>query len=174
MVFFRDNRLYLTLLGGLLVTSGVVAKNTAEQLDEEDGIIAKYVGPTSFVLGWIIVAYSLSMTNARGYLAALNLNRRTIQIFASAAAIVVSVFMMKRMAKAGITPPAIYPAMFAGGWLLLGYSVGNYYGMAAALLVLFSMMGVLPWQRQNCVVDGPGMPMFAIAWVVLAVGNSLN
>lgn len=33
-------------------------------------------------------------------------------------------------------------------------------------LVIGSMMWTLPTQRKLCVVDGPGMPMFVLAWMI--------
>jgi hypothetical protein len=173
MVCFRSNRLYLTLLGGLLVLSGVVTKNTSEQMEQEDSFVGSKLGPALFVLGWAIVAYSIALpSNTKGYIAPIEFDQHTIQTLIAVSAIVSSVFMMKKLMDSGKKIPMMYPAMFAGGWLLLGFTVGGYLGMVSALLVIGSMMGVLPWQRENCVVDGPGMPMFTIAWLLLAAGNS--
>jgi hypothetical protein len=174
MVCFRSNRLYLTLLGGLLVTSGVIAKNTAEQLEQPNSFVGSKLGPALFVLGWAIVAYSIALPgNTKRYIAPIELDQYTLMTLVATVSIVASVFMMKNLMKSDKSIPMIYPAMFVGGWLLLGYIVGGYAGMAAALLVIGSMMGVLPWQRENCVVDGPGMPMFTVAWALLAAANAM-
>jgi hypothetical protein len=34
------------------------------------------------------------------------------------------------------------------------------------------MMVILPFQRTNNIVDGPGQPLFVIAWVILIMLNS--
>ena len=47
-----------SLLGAVLVITGVVLKNTFEQLKIPNHILGKVVGMTSFVLGWMIIAYS--------------------------------------------------------------------------------------------------------------------
>jgi len=64
-------------------------------------------------------------------------------------------------------------------WIVLGVMVGNhlpgrakYIGLIASAMVLGSMMKVLPYQREEKVVDGPGMPLFVIAWVILIGLNS--
>ena len=78
---------------------------------------------------------------------------------------------MKKLMKKGEDPMPL-PIIFAGAWLMLGYSVEPIYGTFAAILVLISMLVSLPWQRKNNVIDGPGMPLFVIAWFMLAFLNA--
>jgi len=75
--------------------------------------------------------------------------------------------------------PMLYPIIFSCAWILLGYNVGEhlegnmkYMGLVASGLVLLSMLITLPKQRKGCIVDGPGMPFFVIAWIILVVMNS--
>ena len=77
------------------------------------------------------------------------------------------------------TPPMVFPLIFALSWIILGFNVGNhlsgnqkYIGLFASFLVLLSMMHMLPFQRINNIVDGPGMPLFVIAWVIFIILNS--
>ena len=76
-------------------------------------------------------------------------------------------------------PPMILPAIFAISWLVLGYNSGSHLtgsmkwlGLAVGVLVILSMMVILPFQRKNCIADGPGMPLFVIAWVLIVYMNS--
>ena len=163
-----------TTLGAVLVITGVVLKNTFEQLKMPDHPWGKTVGMASFVIGWAIVAYAVATAQNGGN------NNRTMLSFGTAAAIVFSVVQMKSYMVKGESPPMMYPVIFAGSWLLLGYTVGlgrggnqSYLGLAAAVMVLLSMMWSLPWQRKVGVIDGPGMPLFTGAWALLAFANSL-
>jgi len=74
----------------------------------------------------------------------------------------------------------ILPVLFAAFWILLGWSVSMgkgstalYFGLGSAALVLLSMLVSLPWQRKNGMIDGPGMSLFALGWVALAVANAM-
>jgi hypothetical protein len=163
-----------TTLGAVLVIVGVVSKNTIEQLKMPDHPLAKYVGMGAFILGWIIVAFAVATSQSGAN------STRTYLAFGTAAAIVFSVMQMKSHMAKGESPPMYYPAMFAGAWLLLGYTVGlgrsgnqSFLGIAAAAMVLLSMMLSLPWQRKVGVVDGPGMPLFTGAWALLAFANAM-
>jgi lipid-A-disaccharide synthase-like uncharacterized protein len=73
----------------------------------------------------------------------------------------------------------MFPIIFAASWIALGLLVGNhlpgkfkYMGLLASILVLISMMKMLPFQRKNNIIDGPGMPTFVIAWVIIIFMNS--
>jgi hypothetical protein len=73
------------------------------------------------------------------------------------------------------------PLIFAVSWIVLGFGVGNhlsgmakYWGLLASALVLTSMMHILPHQRSKSNVDGPGAYMFALAWGILILVNSMR
>ena len=77
--------------------------------------------------------------------------------------------------------PKILPIIFAISWLVLGFFTGEhlnnnlkFLGLLASILVLISMMVSLPFQRKECIVDGPGMPLFVIAWFIIIYLNSVN
>lgn len=174
MLTLNTKKFSLLSLGALLVIAGVVLKNSAEQLGKPNHSVAKPLGMVAFVVGWLIVAYSVAIT--RG--GKLQWNKRTLMAFGTAFGIVYAVVQMKKYMVKGQKPPMIFPALFAGSWLLLGYVTGNLngttgLGLLAAITVLVSMMGVLPWQRKKKVIDGPGMPMFVIGWILLALSNSM-
>jgi hypothetical protein len=87
-----------------------------------------------------------------------------------------------KASQSGEKPPQtmmIFVGTFTISWLLLGYAAGlgasnhgKILSWIAAIFVLVSMLGVLPWQRKNMVIDGPGFAMFGMAWVFLAMTNA--
>jgi hypothetical protein len=162
------NLLIQTSIASCLVIFGVVTKNSFEQLGFPNHPIGKPVGMGMFIMGWIYVAYILSMNKPN-----------KLMFILPSVGIVIAVMMMKTYMVKKQTPPMVFPVIFALSWIILGLNVGNhlsgnqkYIGIFASLLVLLSMMKILPYQRTNNVVDGPGMPMFVIAWVILSILNS--
>lgn len=164
-----DNNLALqTSIAALLVTSGVVTKNSFEQLGVSKDSIGNMLAVGLFGAGWGYMAYILSLDKPNKMLFIL-----------PSIGIVVSVLMMKQYMAKKQTPPMMYPILFALSWLILGFGVSNhlpgnlkYIGLIASVLVLASMMAILPLQRKYGVVDGPGMPLFVIAWVIIVFINS--
>jgi hypothetical protein len=164
-----NNRLVLeTSIAAMLVIFGVVIKNSLEQLGMPNHPVGKPIGMLCFVVGWIYTAYILSV----------NKSNKMMFILASAG-VLISVMMMKQYMMKKQAPPMIFPAIFAISWIVLGLMTGNhlsgsmkYFGLLASALVLVSMMKILPFQRKNKIIDGPGMPLFVIAWVILVFMNS--
>ena len=157
-----------TSIAALLVVFGVVTKNSFEEIGEPDHPVGKPLGMGMFIGGWIYCAYILSKGK----------NKKALFIVPSLA-IAGSVMMMKKYMAQKEEPPMVFPAIFALSWIVLGVMVGNhlpgrakYTGLIASAMVLGSMMKVLPYQREEKVVDGPGMPLFVIAWVILIGLNS--
>jgi hypothetical protein len=166
---FDLNKFKYTALASTLILSGVVFKNTYKQLQNPDHILGSTVGPLAFVGGWALLAYSLSMDSQQKF---AYTQPWDLRFFACAAAIVASVMMTLKNEKEN-KPAGMYKYLFIVGWLALGYFMPDQkVGIAAALLVLASMSVVLPWQRTNNVVDGFGMPMFTLAWVMITYINS--
>lgn len=170
MVVFNNSLLTQTLIASGMIVSGVVTKNSVEQLGMPDHIIGKPLGMGLFAGGWLYMAYILS--NQR--------SGNMLMYIVPCLAILGSVIMMKQYMIADETPPMIYPIIFAASWLAIGYLVGDhinsgaiqYSGLIASVLVLLSMMYLLRLQRDNCVVDGPGMPMFVVAFLIISLLNS--
>jgi hypothetical protein len=164
-----NNRLVVeTSIAALLVIFGVVTKNSFEQLGMPNHPIGKPLGMLLFIVGWIYTAYILS----------INKPNKALFVLASLG-IVVAVMMMKQYMEKKQTPPMAFPIIFAVSWLILGFMSGNhlsgnikYAGLFASLLVLLSMMNMLPLQRKHNVIDGPGMPLFVVAWVIIVFLNS--
>jgi len=162
------NLLIQTSIAACLVIFGVVTKNSFEQLGFPNHSIGKPVGMGMFVMGWIYVAYILSINKPN-----------KLMFILPSVGIVIAVMMMKQYMVKKQTPPMVFPLIFALSWIILGFNVGNhlsgnqkYIGLFASFLVLLSMMRMLPFQRTNNIVDGPGMPLFVIAWVIFIILNS--
>lgn len=148
----------LDVVGAALVISGVVLKNSDEQLNDPNNPSAmSALGMAAFLGGWAAVAHSFNTAGA----------------WAASSAIAASVLMMKKTTRSKAAMNPVYPLAFATGWAALGYMSGPnpVYRVAVPALVLGSMMGVLPQQRSRCVVDGPGMPMFTTAWALLLLNR---
>jgi lipid-A-disaccharide synthase-like uncharacterized protein len=164
-----NNELVLkTSLAAALVVFGVVIKNSFEQMGTPNHMIGKPLGMGLFLLGWVYTAYILSKNKSNKHIFIL-----------SSVGIALSVMMMKQYMGKKQTPPMIFPVIFAVSWIVLGLMTSNhlpgnlkYVGLMASLLVLVSMMKILPFQRKNSIVDGPGMPLFVMAWVILIFSNS--
>lgn len=168
MVQLNDSLLMHTSLAGLMVISGVVVKNSSKKLGLKDHKVAKPLGMGLFVVGWLYVAYIMS----KGRVDRLN------AVLASGM-VLASVVSMKTCMDKNRRPGQIFPAIFVLGWILLGYSAGEhisgsmrYFGLLASALVIGSMMVALPYERKQCLVDGAGMPMFTIAWGIIAFLNA--
>jgi hypothetical protein len=169
MVSLDDQRTKHTALAATLVVAGVVLKNSAEQmpnLKESTKLTIELVGALSFMAGWIYMAIALS----NGRKDKLKYVFPCLVIFGTAN-------LLKTVKNKDVK--MVLAAMFALSWIVLGVLVGDhlqdkrrYFGLIASALVIVSMMGILPMQRQMGVVDGPGMVMFTLAWVVIVMVNS--
>ena len=149
-------------LGALLIIAGVVLKNSAEAMKQPDSVL----GLAAFVGGWAIFANAVARNGA-------NAATSSMLPYGAAAIVVGSVMLMKRAMKAG-TSMQLYLLGFVVGWLLFAWSLqqNHMIAFASAGLVFASMLLFLPQQRKACVVDGPGWPLFVLAWIGLIIANS--
>ena len=131
-----NNQLVLqTSLAALLVISGVVTKNSLEQMNMADHPVGTPLGISLFVLGWLYTAYVLSVDKQNKAL-----------FVVPSLAILASVMMMKQYMKKKLPPPMVFPVIFAVSWLVLGFSVGNhlsgnmkYFGLLASSILIFDL-----------------------------------
>jgi len=119
-----------------------------------------------FIIGWILISYVLSQGKNR-YI-------KYISIII-AISVIYSVMKMKKYMNINQQPPLIYPAMFIIAWLIIPLIITKKRDIAyiGTFLILGSMMIALPWQRKLCIVDGPGMIMFTIGWILIIWTNSI-
>ena len=165
----------LLVLGGsgaALAVAGVVGKNTTEQTWSQAFKRAAPLFSLLFAVGWVLVAVAIS----RG-------RSPTVQgaVWLAAACIVASVTAMKSRTQKREPACPLLPVVLSVAWLGLGWAATSQlagaskaWGIFAVALVLGSMLWILPEQRRNCVVDGPGMPMFVSAWAILVVANAVR
>lgn len=172
-VTLNNRKLVLSSIAGLAAIAGVVIKNSLEQAKMDMPII-EMAGKILFIGGWALTAYSISLKGTR-----ISFSIKSMLAVIASAGVVVSVFMMKAAMKNGEMPNLALPITFMSSWILLGITVaiggkmmGYVCGVGASLLVISSMMYILPKQREMGIVDGPGMPMFSLSWVLLAYVNS--
>ena len=154
-----------TMGAAIMVIAGVTIKNSNEQMKDMGSETNDMIGIALFTVGWLYTAYVLSKGK--------KMNKQ-IALAGSSIAILVAVMMMKMKMKKGEEVPMFLPATFALAWIVLGFYLGGMVGLIIPALVIGSMMFALPYQRDNCIVDGPGMTMFAFAWVMVAVLNSIK
>ena len=159
------------------VISGVVMKNTYEQMGQSGHIVSSIVGPALFLGGWVQAARVLSEKDNDGN---IMMSQRTYLAFASCAAIAFAVILIKKSMADGVPVPKIAPMMFVGGWAVVGYLSGYEFNDNMCLLlralipvlVVLSMKILMPFQRANGIVDGPGLPLFVAAWGIFVYLNS--
>jgi hypothetical protein len=167
-------------VAALMIIGGVVSKNSAEQMDMPDHPFLMPLSWFLFFAGWIFLAYVSGQGNNNKY-----------YYYVASFGVMVSVYFMKRaMAQddiiqddiiQGEMPNMVFPGIFVMSWLMLGYIVSakctgasRYSGLLVSVLIIGSMMLSLPTQRENCVVDGPGMPMFVVAWTMYVMLASME
>lgn len=177
----NEEQLQRTSLSALAIVGGVVVKNTVKNLIANGKLpkkgthfwVSTLVGIVLFVGGWVGMGWAtVEATNG--------VNEPWIWV--GIAGVVSAVLLQQAPDLFGFKAPTMLMAtLFIGGWSIFGYSAaGNdqnklWLTLPAAGLVISSMaLGILAWQRANCVIDGPGFPMFMVAWGLLILSNSLE
>lgn len=180
VVPFKWDKMLVMLAGGAAVITGVVLKNGYSNQAGKKGF--KLPGIIAFVVGWVVVALALFTTqnfkfawhSARSYLGGV-----------AAAGVLGSAMLMMYFKQNGKTIPWWAVLLFSACWLVIGGSVGLTYdnkfrlgrffaGLSIPALVLGAMLYVLPKiERKRKITDGFGMPMFSVAWVLLALLTSM-
>lgn len=170
MILILDNtKLLSTAIAGVAIYTAVVLKNGGEQLNMEKHFISNIFGKALFVSGWLLMGFSIAGLP--------NLNIKSGLAYIGSLAIIVSVFAMKNK----IIPKEAAVTLFVLAWTAVAFSVGlgkenaaKYLAVFALFNVLGSMLFVLPKQREMGIIDGPGMGMFLLTFVSMAMANSLN
>ena len=158
-----------TSLAASAVIVGVVIKNALEQAKMHTEF-TKMAGIFFFVFGWLYIAWIVSLGRK---------NKATVVI--PSILILITAMWMKTFMSRGQMPPMWMPITFAVSWMTLGLASSahlkggmRWFGALAGVSVILSMMVSLPWQRKECVVDGPGYCLFCLGWAVVAISNSLG
>ena len=166
-----NTKLMQTGLAGLMIYTSVVLKNGGEQIGMKNHPLSSIVGRILFIAGWGLMAYSISPMPS--------LNMKCMLAYGGALGIVVAVLAMK-MLKLSEEQKKPFGMLFIASWILVAGAVGmgksmkaKYLAMTALVGVFSAMLVILPRQRKLCLVDGPGMGLFALCFVSLALANAL-
>jgi hypothetical protein len=172
MLQLNKTHLTKTSYASLAILLGVILMNGLSQakMSNEN---SKMVAMALFVGGWLIMPMVLSCGRPKN---------ESWKFYLASYSILVSALVMKFQMMKNKKPEAMYGLMFMAAWLALGFftaTVGvkqsnqkTMFGLLAGVCVILSMVATLPFQRENCVVDGPGMALFALGWVFLTLVNS--
>ena len=170
-MYLNNNLFFHTSIAAFFIVFGVIYKNSAPHLDKKKryDTIAKTSGSIFFIAGWLYMIYSLSKGGKRNSL-----------FYVIPCSIILGSVIAKNIIKDNNKQISIiFPILFAAGWISLGFLVSEhlpgmarYIGLIGSIFVLVSMMYALPIQRKKFMVDGPGMPLFVIAWFIIIVSNS--
>lgn len=158
-----------TTIAALLITCGVVIMNYIEQTSIVNNIY-KMISILFFIGGWIYLAFILAKNREDFY-------KRVIAF--TSLGIIISTISVKYFISEFKEPPLIFPALFALCWLILGYYNAEsldinhkLISILGATCILISIIISLQLKRNNCIVDGPGMPLFLLGWGIVIFINS--
>lgn len=182
-IVLNKEKFFLTLSAAVLSMAGSMFIKGGDQLDKFNGnssLISTIVGIVLMSIGWIGIAYMTGLYQNNV------MNEKSILCIVSSIIILgICITMTQLNKKYNITNPApkaiyILPVVFSLAWITLGYGVGMHkeqlamwFGIGAALCIMLSML-LLPWQRNKCLVNGPGMCLIAFAFGGLAIANSMG
>jgi len=158
-------RLLQMLLASILVVTGSALSSTAKeakQLPEGLRYIFGILGFVFFLGGWGLVAYRFYQT----------IPEKAIYFMSAIVMIAVSSLTIR---FSSLNPWPFY-ILYSIGWGVFGWVISQniqgsdrWLGPSASLLAVASMVGMMPWQRANCVVDGMGLPLYTSAWALVSI-----
>jgi hypothetical protein len=163
-------RLTWVALAAAVVLSGTIAEYSISQSGWGENV-AKLTGFPLYVVGWILVAVALAKGKP-------DETTKQAAIWICSAVIAVTALIAVTYMSEGKAPPLAYPILFGLAWLLLGWLAGNSVlgsvaGLLGAAAVVFSTVFLMPLQRSYGVVDGPGMPLLVVGWVLVVFAHSI-
>lgn len=162
------SRLTGTSIAAAMVVAGVIMKNTCEQMGQPF-VIGKQAGMALAAVGWLLLA-SVLATDRRLF------SRLAVYLAALAVLYAVAVACMAKGEGRPVSEFIVY--LFIGAWVVLGLILSSHFkgiyrfsGLLAASLLIGSI-STLEWQRDLCLVEGPALPMFVVAFFVIILANS--
>lgn len=154
-------------ISSIMIIFGIMIKNSGNKLGFKDYDIITNISAFLFIGGWLYLTYALSLYRSN-----------KIPIIISSLTIVATVTFMKTYIK---NDNKALKGIFALAWIILGYAISEhlpneskYYGFIAIAMVLYAMKVALPYERKQCLIDGPGMPMYIIAMFIIVILNSIR
>lgn len=183
---FETKNLLLGIAGGYTITSAISVMNTLPK-----GMTSRWIGMTLFTAGWIQIMMAFYNNETRDEKHKAHLVGASVLVWSSAMAL----RMLMENNVSGF-PMVMFGSIFMFMWLLIGKMTGNKkiienekkedsvdgvkivtettssLGLAAPILVFGSMFLVNKIERPRQMASGIGLPLFSLAWVVLALVNS--
>ena len=178
---FEKTPLLLGLSGGALIVSGVSGMNTMPTKS-----LQKLVGIPFFSLGWALVAMGFIKNDTR-------LEKYKYLLAGSSMGVYGSAVAARMMTDAGIKGNSVMAAkmVFLSAWIALGIFVGmkkhedkseqevhdattHILGLLPPMMVVASMGIINKIERPRNIAGGLGTPLFAAAWVLLTLVNSVK
>lgn len=158
-------RLLQMLLASIFIVVGFTLSSTAKeskQTGEGFNYILAIFGFTLFIGGWLMVAYWFYQT----------IPYKAVYFMPAILSIAVSSLIIRFTTWNPIPFYALYMAGWATfGWVISEHIDGSdrWLGSWASILAIISMVGLMPWQRANNIVDGLGLPVYTAAWVLVSI-----
>lgn len=178
MLYLDTSRLFKSSLCALTIILGVVGQNALEQAKMNTSVTT-IISSVLFVGGWLILPFFLSRGRNHKYL-----------YFIFSYMILMAAVTLKAYMTNNNKPPMLFGILFMLGWVFLGVFVASplkknnplsnlintrtIWGLIAAACAILSMKIALPFERKNCIADGPGMSLFTIAWVLVSLLDSFT
>lgn len=158
-------RLLQMFLAAVLVVTGISLASTAKEalkLNESMRYILGILGMVLFVGGWLLVAYRFYQT----------IPEQAVYFVPA----IISIIISTLVSRFSSLPQWPFFLLYIAGWGIFGWVISKHIdgsdrwlGPSASLLAIASIVGLMPWQRQNGVVDGLGLPIYAAAWVLVSI-----
>jgi hypothetical protein len=172
IITFDKHRLVAGGAGILLVLGSTVLYNTFKEMDALS-LIPFVISLCAFAIGWIILA---------AVLVHVGMVSRNLGVLISIGCISLSTIttIIAEYLKIDLgAAKSILTAVYVLGWLALGFFVGEglnphakILGILGAVTVLLGQTVILPVQREEGVVDGPGLPLYTLGLGLLTLANA--
>lgn len=184
-ITLNETRLWKTVISVVLMFIGMIIMRTPQQYSQsraqKSNRIWTYVGSLFFILGWLGIGYTLSLNDVGRDIV---WNTKAYAVW-SIIGINIIITIVDAWAKKTYSARPKWMNYLVGVWviliILLGYlasvgrqKIGVIFGVIGMLFVSVSIISLLPWQRTNCLVDGPGVFVFILGWGGFILANSLS
>lgn len=177
---FEKKPLFFGLFGGASIVSAIVAMNTGPKN------LQMKIGAPLFMGGWFLVIAGFLNNETRD-------SKYRVPLAVSSIGVMMGAMATRMLMDSGDTSSkSKYTKMlFMVSWLIVSVMMGmkkheesedsethdltvHMLAFLPATLIVISMMSVNNFERPNQIASGPGMPIFASAWSILSLVNSLK
>ncbi len=175
MVKLINTKLYFSSIGALFIILGYIINKNSKKISSNDEMYVLF-SKIIYILGWLIFAFSIGITNYKTY----DINLKSILAIIGVMIILFSFYEINEIKKKDNdkTKKYIYLCLYFFGWLTLSFAIyyksqniGKYI-ILGLLLIFISLLYFLPKQRDKCMVDGIGAYLLISGWLCLVFANS--